>query len=86
MKLTLPPYDIGATDIRVDGRKVGYALGEFHGWRAYLWADLAGTEEYPDPSEQVYVRGRLKDLRARLRARLEETGPWWDTTKEDDHG
>jgi len=78
VRLTFPSYDIGAADILADGKRVGRALGEFYGWRAFLW-----TEADPKPgqfdsrkAETVWMP-RLGDLRRVLRARVADQGPWW---------
>jgi hypothetical protein len=76
MRLTTPSTDIGAAAINVDGRQVGHILGEFYGWRAYLWPE-PDLWPYPHSREEVYARGRLRDLRTQLRQRLDESGPWW---------
>lgn len=83
MKLTMPAYDHGACRVMVDGRQVGHVLGEFYGWRAYLWR-VPDVWPPPADAEQVYRRGRLADLRAQLRERLETEGPWWTEEEGDE--
>lgn len=78
MKLTLPSYELGACDIRVDGETVGFCLGNFHDWSAFLWP-VADQRRAADDCEEVRAP-RLRDLRDLLGRRLNEDGPWWTTT------
>jgi hypothetical protein len=79
VRLTFPAYDMGAARIIADGKRdVGHVLGEFTGWRAYLWpeADLRPFQRIPDPMESVWCL-TLREVRAVLRERVAEKGPWW---------
>lgn len=75
-RLTLPAYEPGACHIVVGGRKVGFALGTYHDWTAYLWPV---ADQRPDATTETARAPRLCDLRDLLRRRLDETGPWWTT-------
>lgn len=78
-RLTFPPYDMGGARIIADGRhEVGRVLAEFTGWRAFLWpeADPKPGQFNPHDVEAVW-RLRLGDVRAALRERVAEKGPWW---------
>jgi hypothetical protein len=78
VRLTFPACDIGAAEIRADGKLVGRVLGEFHGWRAWLMteADPGPGQFDPRQAETVWAP-KLGDLRRVLRERVAEQGPWW---------
>lgn len=78
MRLTLPSIGYGTCQIRVDGRQVGHVLGRYWDWQAFLWPT---PDVRPYPCDRTVERPRLRDLRAELRRRLDEDGPWW--TEED---
>lgn len=78
VRITFPPYDIGAAGIVAGGKYVGLALDEGRGrWRAYLFPS-AQDRRMPRPAgcEEVTAR-TLGELRRVLRERLELKGPWW---------
>jgi hypothetical protein len=72
VRLTFPPYDVGAADILAGGRSVGFCLDEGGGrWRAYLYpAAQDRRTPRPDNCEEVTAR-TLADLRRQLRERFE---------------
>jgi hypothetical protein len=74
-RLTLPAYEPGACHIRVDGRKVGFVLGTYHDWVAYLWP--VADQRADSPDDETVRAPRLRDLRDLLRRRLADIGPWW---------
>jgi hypothetical protein len=80
VKLTLPSDGIGEVQIKAAGLAVGHAFAVFSGWDAFLWPVAERWASRYD-AEIVHNPGRLADLRARLRTRLETDGPWW-TEKE----
>jgi len=83
-RLAFPAYDIGAADIRSGGKCVGFCLDEgggAHGrarrWRAYLYpAAQDRRTPRPEVCEEVTAR-TLGELRAALRKRVADEGPWW---------
>jgi hypothetical protein len=76
VRLTFPPWDVGAARIIADGKyEVGRVLGEFTGWRAYLWPASHGQFD-PYKVEEIW-RLRLGEIRAVLRERVAIKGPWW---------
>ena len=76
LRLTLPAYDRGAADILADGRQVGIALAEFKGWRAWLYLAAQDRRIRPEGCEEATGR-TLGELRAALRKRVADEGPWW---------
>lgn len=73
-RLTFPSYDVGAADILAGGKSVGFCLGEFWCWRAYLYS-VAQERRMPRPAKCEEVTARtLADLRRKLR----EREPWWE--------
>lgn len=74
-KLTFPATDVGSADIMYGPTIVGHVLGTFHAWEAILWP-VANRRPNPQNCE-VVERPLLRDLRADLRRRLAEDGPWW---------
>lgn len=84
MKLTVVTYGgpgEGLARIMVDGRQVGHAVTvwaphKYNGaWQASLWPV---ADRRPGPDARVTLtRLRLAELRAELRRRLAEDGPWW---------
>lgn len=77
VRLTFPSYDVGAADILADGKSVGFCLGEFWCWRAYLYA-VAQERRMPRPRKCEEVTARtLAELRRDLRERVELKGLWW---------
>jgi hypothetical protein len=79
VRLTFPSYDFGGARIIADGKQeVGRVLAEFTGWRAFLWdqADPPPGQFNPHDMESVW-RERLREVRAALRERFAEKGPWW---------
>jgi hypothetical protein len=79
VKLTMPAYEPGANRIIVDGHRVGFALGNYHDWSAYL-RPIADQQCRTGDCEEIR-RPQLRDLRTELRRRLAEDGPWWTTTE-----
>lgn len=80
MTLTFPATDIGSADIRYGDRTVGHVLGTFHAWEAVLWPV---ADQRPNPARcEVVERPLLRNLRAELRRRLDEDGPWWSEAPE----
>jgi hypothetical protein len=77
VKLTMPSYDMGAAHIIVDGHHVGFALGNYRDWSAFL-APVADQRCRAGGCEEIR-RPQLRDLRTELRRRLAEDGPWWTT-------
>jgi hypothetical protein len=80
VQLTFPAYDVGAARIDADGRQVGHVLADdVRQWHARLWprpdmrpftmADLEAMETVICPT--------LREVRAVLRERVAEKGPWW---------
>lgn len=83
VRLTVSPVEPGYAKIRADGIQVGYALTVWDGrdvqrgaWEAHLWP-VAGVHE---AGGVTVKRLRLHELRAELRRRLDEGGPWWSET------
>jgi hypothetical protein len=74
--ITFPPYDAGTTDIRSGGKRVGIAVAEFKGWRAYLVPEATDRRIRKGGEEEVTAR-TLGELRRVLRERVELKGPWW---------
>lgn len=76
VRLTVPSNDEGWARIVADGVQVGHVNRGGNGrWQAWLWAhagDHAGGN-----ADVPVVRGRLGDVRAVLRERVEQRGPWW---------
>lgn len=73
--LTIPASDVGSADIMFGRTIVGHVLGTFHAWEAILWPH---PNRRPNPRLcEVVERPLLRDLRAELRRRLAEDGPWW---------
>jgi hypothetical protein len=80
VRLTFPAYDIGAADIRANGKWVGRVLGEFYGWEAVLSPEADPKPGTFDPREAETVwMPKLGDLRRVLRERVALKGPWWAT-------
>lgn len=77
VRLTFPSYDIGAADILADGKHAGVCLGEFYGWRAYLYAVLADSRIRTRLDCEEVTARTLGELRKTLRERVAERGPWW---------
>ena len=76
-RLTFPAYDVGAADILADGKSVGFCLGEYWNWRAYLYP-AAQESRMPRPLKCEEVTAKtLAELRRALRERVELKGPWW---------
>jgi hypothetical protein len=76
-RLTFPAYDTGAADILADGKHVGICLGEFRGWRAYLYPAAQETRmRLAADCEEVTGR-TLGELREALRERAALKGAWW---------
>jgi hypothetical protein len=86
VKLTMPSYDPGACRIMVDGRKVGYALARFWDWEAFLWVEADQADPRAIVKDGHVTRRTLRSLRAELRRRLAEDGPWWKVPDEDTGG
>jgi len=83
VNLTMPSIGHGVCRILVNGHRVGVALGRYHDWQAQLWPVPDATpDERPYPCRTVVERRLLRDLRAELRRRLDEDGPWWTPRKE----
>ena len=79
VRLTFPPYGQGAAYIIADGlHEVGHILGDFTGWRAWLWPepDLKPYGIIPEAMESVWCK-TLREVRAVLRERVAVKGPWW---------
>jgi hypothetical protein len=74
--ITFPPCDAGTTDIRSGGKRVGIAVAEFKGWRAYLFPEAADRRIRAGGEEEV-AAGSLTELRRVLRERVADEGPWW---------
>lgn len=73
---TFPSYDVGGTDIIAAGKRVGFTLAEFKGWRAYLFPVATDRRVRPADCEEV-TAGKLGELRGLLRERVALKGPWW---------
>lgn len=76
VRLTFPAYDIGGTDILAKGKRVGFTLAEFKGWRAYLFPKATDRRIREGGEEEVTGR-TLGELRRVLRERVELKGAWW---------
>jgi hypothetical protein len=76
VRLTLPSYDRGTTDVRSGGKRVGIAIAENTGWRAYLFAEATSRRIRVGGEEEV-TAGSLAELRRVLRKRVADEGPWW---------
>lgn len=76
VRLTFPAYDIGGTDILAKGKRVGFTLAEFKGWRAYLFPEATDRRIRPEGCEEVTGES-LGELRKFLRKRVADEGPWW---------
>jgi hypothetical protein len=74
--ITFPPYDAGTTGIRSGGKRVGIAVAEFKGWRAYLFAEATDRRIRKGGEEEVAAE-TLTELRRVLRKRVADEGPWW---------
>jgi hypothetical protein len=75
-RLTFPSYEPGGVRILAGGKRAGFALAEFSGWRAYLFPALSDRPGRPEGCEEVTGK-TLGDLRRVLRERVAEKGPWW---------
>ena len=75
VRLTVPAVEPGLCKIMADGKRTGFILAEFRGWRAVLFP-VASALVRPAGSEEVTGK-TLGDLRAVLRERVERDGPWW---------
>lgn len=76
VRLTFPAYDIGGVNIMAGGKCVGFCLAEFWNWRAYLFPAATGRRDRPLDCEEVTGK-TLRELREKLRERVEVDGPWW---------
>jgi hypothetical protein len=75
IKLTVPSVDTGFAEIKADGALVGFATADFYWrWTAKL---LTHAGERTGGYADVVTAGSLRELRAALRERLAEKGPWW---------
>ena len=75
VKLTFPAVEPGWCSIRADGVLVGTAMADFYlRWTARLWVV---AEQRDTGKAGIVERDSLRDLRAELRRRVEEEGPWW---------
>jgi hypothetical protein len=79
-KVTIVSVEPGYCTIMSGRVQVGYALTVWDArdplngaWEAHLWS-VAGVHE---ADGVVVLRLRLTELRAELRRRLAEDGPWW---------
>lgn len=77
IKLTVPPVDPGFAEIKANGVLVGFATADFYRrWTAKLLTQAGNRNSgYAD----VVIKASLRELRAALRDRLAEKGPWWTT-------
>lgn len=78
IRLTFPSNDIGWALILADGLKVGHCVAGFSSWTAYLWCKPG--DNFTGYGDVPVSRPRLADLRAELRERVENKGPWWSET------
>lgn len=76
VRLTFPACGEGGACILADGVRVGHVHRGSNGrWAAVLW-NQAGSRDGGFADAPV-VRPRLRDMRAYLRGRVEQRGPWW---------
>jgi hypothetical protein len=75
VKLTVPSVDIGFAEIKADGILVGFATADF--WMDWTAKLLTHAGERGGGYADVVTAASLRELRAALRERLAEKGPWW---------
>jgi hypothetical protein len=85
IRLTFPVCDFGGARIIADGKHEvgrvlagGRGLAGGYGWRAWLWPEADLRPGRADlHSVETVRRPTLREVRAVLRERVVEKGPWW---------
>ena len=75
VRLTFPSYDIGAARIMAGDLQVGHVWRGDRCWTAWLWNETGNRQG--GHADAPVTREYLRELRARLRERVELNGPWW---------
>lgn len=81
--LTLPAAGFGIRRIVADDHQVGVARNHSGEWRGELWPV---ADQPPESPVDTVERWGLTELRAELRRRLDEDGPWWTVREENESG